>query len=71
MLLVTQIDTVVATPTAVQINTLPSGSLFSQFNATRFGLSREARNLLLDRTSLTMSIYQILQCLRPQRFSVN
>jgi hypothetical protein len=71
LLLVTQIDTVVVAPTAVQINSLPSGSLFSQFNVTRFGLSSEARNLLLDWTSLTMSIYQILQCLRPKRFSVN
>jgi hypothetical protein len=38
-------DTVVIAPIAVQINTLPSGSLFSQFSATRFGMSREARNL--------------------------
>jgi hypothetical protein len=71
MLLLPRSTPSVAAPTAVQINTLPSGSLFSQFNATRFGLSREARNLLLDRTSLTMSIYKILQCLRPQRFSVH
>jgi hypothetical protein len=71
MLLGIQIATVVVAPQPVQINTLPSGSLFSQFNATRFGLSSEARNLLLDRTSLTMSIYQILQCIRPQRFSVD
>jgi hypothetical protein len=60
MLPVTQIATVVVAPTAVQINTLPSGSLFSQFNGSRFGLPSEARNLLLDRTGLTMSIYQIL-----------
>lgn len=64
----TQIDTVAVCSRAVQINHLPSGSGFSQFSVTRFGLGSDARNLYLGWTGLIGSNYQILHILRPQQF---
>jgi hypothetical protein len=41
----TQVDTVMVCPITVHIDTLPSASFFTQFTATHFGLSLEARTL--------------------------